>query len=54
MENSTVQLGSTVARPAAAQHADPSQNWVWSGTVQPADEVDAQGASTPRRRARGT
>jgi hypothetical protein len=38
MENSTVQLGSTVARPAAAR---------------PADEVDAQSAPVPCRRVRG-
>jgi hypothetical protein len=53
MENFTVQLGSTVARPVAAQQAGPSQNRVRSDTTQPADEVDAQTASAPRRHARG-
>jgi hypothetical protein len=53
MENSTVQLGSTVARPTAAQHAGPSWNRVQFSMAQPADEVDRQSASAPHRRARG-
>jgi hypothetical protein len=53
MENSTVQLGSIVARPIVAQQASPSQNRVRSGTAQLADEVDVQSAFAPRRRAWG-
>jgi hypothetical protein len=40
MENSTVQMGSTVAQPVAAQQAGPCRRW-------------HQSASAPRRRARG-
>jgi hypothetical protein len=53
MENSTVQLGSIVARPIAAQHASSSWNRVWSGMAQLVDEVDAQSTFAPHRHARG-
>jgi hypothetical protein len=54
MENSTVQLGSIVARPVVAQQSGPSQNRVRSGMPQSTDEVDVQSTSAPRQPARGT